>query len=86
MFERFTDQARAAVVQAQAQARRLGHNYIGCEHLLLAVAGTDGGAGDALRGLGVTPQAVESATLSMVLKGGGGPVLDRDAGGARNRP
>ena len=38
MFERFTDTARHIVVQAQADARRLGHNYIGCEHLLLAAA------------------------------------------------
>ena len=33
MFERFTDTAREIVVQAQANARRLGHNWIGCEHL-----------------------------------------------------
>ena len=38
MFERFTGGARAAVVQAQKHARRLGHRYIGCEHLLLAAA------------------------------------------------
>ena len=38
MFERFTDGARHVVVQAQEEARRLGHNYIGCEHLLLAAA------------------------------------------------
>ena len=29
MFERFTDTARRVVVQAQEDARRLGHNYIG---------------------------------------------------------
>ena len=38
MFERFTDTARHVVVQAQDDARRLGHGYIGCEHLLLAAA------------------------------------------------
>ena len=38
MFERFTGTARHVVVQAQEDARRLGHNYIGCEHLLLAAA------------------------------------------------
>ena len=41
MFERFTDTARHAIVQAQDDARELGHGYIGCEHLLLAAAGTD---------------------------------------------
>jgi ATP-dependent Clp protease ATP-binding subunit ClpA len=37
MFERFTGQARAAVVRAQEEARSLGHRYIGTEHLLLGV-------------------------------------------------
>ena len=36
MFERFTEDARHVVVQAQADARRLEHGFIGCEHLLLA--------------------------------------------------
>jgi ATP-dependent Clp protease ATP-binding subunit ClpA len=37
MFERFTDEARAVVVMAQTDARRLGHHYIGTEHLLLGL-------------------------------------------------
>lgn len=37
MFERFTDRARAVVVLAQEEARRLGHGYIGTEHILLAL-------------------------------------------------
>src|SRR5262249_14528436 len=77
MFERFTGQAREVVVRAQAQARRLGHGYIGCEHLLLSVVGTDSPAGDVLRSLGLTPEAVESAMRSIL--SGGGPVLDREA-------
>jgi ATP-dependent Clp protease ATP-binding subunit ClpA len=79
MFERFTDQARAAVVQAQAEARRLGHNYIGCEHLLLAVVGSPAPAGAALRELDVTPASVESAIRRMVLGPNHPPPLDRDA-------
>jgi ATP-dependent Clp protease ATP-binding subunit ClpA len=65
-------------VSAQAHARRLGHGWIGCEHLLLSVVGTDSPAGDVLRGLGVTPEAVESALRGIVSERGG-PVLDRDA-------
>ena len=38
MFERFTDDARQAVVVAQEQARALRHSWIGTEHLLLGVA------------------------------------------------
>ncbi|MGH3647983.1 MAG: Clp protease N-terminal domain-containing protein [Micromonosporaceae bacterium] len=36
MFERFTEQARQVVVQAQVEARGLRHPWIGTEHLMLA--------------------------------------------------
>jgi ATP-dependent Clp protease ATP-binding subunit ClpC len=37
MFELFTDRARRVVVQAQAEARRLDHDYVGPEHVLLGL-------------------------------------------------
>lgn len=37
MFEQFTDRARRVVVQAQDEARRLGHRSIGSEDLLLSL-------------------------------------------------
>jgi ATP-dependent Clp protease ATP-binding subunit ClpC len=37
VFERFTERARQVVVLAQDEARRLKHNYIGTEHLLLGL-------------------------------------------------
>ena len=39
MFERFTNTARHVVVLAQEEARRLNHNYIGTEHVLLGLLG-----------------------------------------------
>jgi ATP-dependent Clp protease ATP-binding subunit ClpA len=66
MFERFTGDARAAVVQAQHHARRLGHRYIGCEHLLLAAASTGEPASAALREHGVTPEGVETEIVRLV--------------------
>ena len=63
MFERFTGTARHVVVQAQQDARRLGHNYIGCEHLLLAAAAAAEPAGAVLRGQGVTPERIEAEIL-----------------------
>jgi len=66
MFERFTGDARAAVAQAQQQARRLGHRYIGCEHLLLAATSTAGPASAALREHGVTPEGVETEIVRLV--------------------
>lgn len=37
MFERFTRGARRAVVIAQEEARQLGHDRVGTEHLLLGI-------------------------------------------------
>jgi ATP-dependent Clp protease ATP-binding subunit ClpC len=55
MFERFTDQARRVVVQAQEEARTLGHNYIGTEHILLGLLGEpEGAAAQALSSLGIS--------------------------------
>jgi hypothetical protein len=69
MFERFTDTARHVVVQAQADARRLGHNYIGCEHLLLAAAAAGEPASTVLRDQGVTPDRVEAEILRTIGRG-----------------
>lgn len=77
MFERFTQDARAVVVDAQQQARRLHHGYLGCEHLLLAVVSTQTATAAALRGLGLTAAAVEQALLDLVGTPDG--ILDRAA-------
>ena len=73
MFERFTDNAREIVVQAQANARRLGHNWIGCEHLLMAAAMADDPVGEVLRDHGVTRERIEATILSTI-----GPLRDLD--------
>lgn len=54
MFERFTTQARSAVVQAQDEARRLGSANVGTEHVLLGILGDPTCAGArVLTGLGL---------------------------------
>jgi len=82
MFERFTGEARAVVIQAQEHARRLGHGYIGCEHLLLAAASTGEPASAVLRKHGVTPQAVETQIVRLIGLGQAASLpgsLDREA-------
>ena len=37
MFEHFTNTAIAVIMQAQEEARRLGHNFVGSEQLLLGI-------------------------------------------------
>lgn len=55
MIDRFTDQARRALALAEEEARALGHDHVGTEHLLLGVmAETSGIAAKTLRKLGVT--------------------------------
>lgn len=77
MFEHFSESARAAVVDAQAHARRLRHPFIGCEHLLMAVVSADSRAADVLRAAGLTPEAVEAATLRVM--GPSSALFDREA-------
>jgi ATP-dependent Clp protease ATP-binding subunit ClpA len=49
MFERFSQDAREAVIRSADEARRLRHDYIGPEHLLLSLAAQPTGvAADAL--------------------------------------
>ncbi len=82
MFERFTADARTVVVHAQEHARRLGHHYIGREHLLLAVAGSEQPAGAVLREQGVTPERVEEEIVRRIGLGAMAGLfgdLDRDA-------
>src|ERR1700683_3724717 len=58
MFERFTDRARRVVVLAQEEARMLSHDYIGTEHILIALIREGGGvAAQALESLGITEEA-----------------------------
>jgi ATP-dependent Clp protease ATP-binding subunit ClpA len=66
MFERFTTAARSVVAQSQEDARRLRHRYIGTEHLLLALASQDSGAGAVLHAEGLTAQGIEDAMVRLL--------------------
>jgi len=82
MLERFTGDARGVVTGARESALRLGHDWIGCEHLLLALAATGGEAGLVLRDQGITPERVRSEAVRLAGAGRGASlsdVLDRDA-------
>jgi hypothetical protein len=57
-FKRFSSQARRAVVLAQEEARRLRHDYLGTEHLVLGLLAEGEGIGaQALAGAGLTLDA-----------------------------
>jgi ATP-dependent Clp protease ATP-binding subunit ClpA len=60
---RFTEQGRAAMRGAVTAALKLGHNYIGTEHLLLGILNVNGDAGQVLIGLGLTAGLTERALI-----------------------
>jgi Clp amino terminal domain, pathogenicity island component len=70
MFERFTDRARRVVVLAQEEARLLGHNFIGTEHLLLGLIHEgDGIAARALESMGIELDVVRQRVTEIVGSG-----------------
>ncbi|MFI6732740.1 Clp protease N-terminal domain-containing protein [Nonomuraea sp. NPDC050451] len=61
----FSGAAANALEFAVTEATSLGHNYVGCEHLLLGlVAEPDGTAGQVLRGLGAEPRLTRRAVVA----------------------
>ncbi|TDD09137.1 Clp protease N-terminal domain-containing protein [Nonomuraea diastatica] len=58
-------EAANALELTVTEATSLGHNYVGCEHLLLGlVAEPDGIAGQVLRGLGAEPRLTRRAVVA----------------------
>ena len=69
-MERFTDRARRVVVLAQEEARRLNHNYIGTEHILLGLIHEgEGVAARALESLGISLDAVRQQVEEIIGQG-----------------
>ncbi|MEV0233032.1 Clp protease N-terminal domain-containing protein [Nonomuraea sp. NPDC050786] len=61
----FSGPAANALEFAVTEATSLGHNYVGCEHLLLGlVAEPDGTAGQVLRALGADPRLTRRAVTA----------------------
>jgi Clp amino terminal domain, pathogenicity island component len=70
MYKDFTDQARHVLALAEQEARRLNHEYVGTEHLLLAIVGDDRGlAVEALRSLGIRAEDVRNEIEKLIQRG-----------------
>ncbi|MDI3316718.1 MAG: ATP-dependent Clp protease ATP-binding subunit [Bacillota bacterium] len=74
MFGRYSERAQRVILLAQEEARRLGYNYVGTEHLLLGLIreGT-GVAARALQNMGVDLDQVR-AEVEKIIGRGNGPV------------
>ena len=77
MFERFTTDARQAVVLAQEEAVALHHGWIGTEHVLLGVLRAGGDGARLLAGFGVDAAGVRDDVVRIV--GRGEDDIDPDA-------
>ncbi|MCK9222756.1 MAG: ATP-dependent Clp protease ATP-binding subunit [Limnochordia bacterium] len=70
MFSRFTERAQKVIVLSQEEARRLGHNVVGTEHILLGlIAEGDGIAAKALQGVGISLERVQQEVESIIGRG-----------------
>jgi len=65
-----TPRVKSALGRAFAASHELGHSYVGPEHLLIGLAEeAEGIAGDILRRLGLTPQAIRQQVTKVVGRG-----------------
>lgn len=72
MFERFTEKAIKVIMLAQEEARRLGHNFVGTEQILLGLIGEGTGiAAKTLKSLGVTLRDARVEVEKIIGRGSG---------------
>lgn len=70
----FTVAVRSVLMRGRDHAERLGHEYVGTEHLLLALLDdTDGEAIRVLDHLGVSRQAIRDGIESVIKRGNAAP-------------
>ena len=72
MFERFTEKAIRVIMLAQEEARRLGHNFVGTEQILLGLIGEGAGVAEkTLKSMGVTLKDAREEVEKIIGRGSG---------------
>lgn len=72
MFERFTEKAIKVIMLAQEEARRLGHNFVGTEQILLGLIGEGTGiAAKTLKAMGVNLKDSRTEVEKIIGRGSG---------------
>jgi ATP-dependent Clp protease ATP-binding subunit ClpC len=72
MFERFTEKAIKVVMLAQEESRRLGHNFVGTEQILLGLIGESTGiSAKVLKSMGVTLKEARTEVEKVIGRGSG---------------
>lgn len=72
MFDKFTERAKKVINLAREEAGRLGHDYIGTEHILLGLIREGGGVAAAvLENLGLDLERIKLEVEKSITMGGG---------------
>jgi ATP-dependent Clp protease ATP-binding subunit ClpC len=72
MFERFTEKAIKVIMLAQEEARRLGHNFVGTEQILLGLIGEGTGiAAKVLKSMGISLKDARLEVEKIIGRGSG---------------
>lgn len=63
MFDKFTENAKQAVIGGQHEAEAFGHDFIGADHLMLGLLTAPGGAAEVLRAAGIELDSARAEVL-----------------------
>ncbi|MFH1416260.1 MAG: ATP-dependent Clp protease ATP-binding subunit [Elusimicrobiota bacterium] len=70
MFNKFTKRAQKVIILSQEEAKKLNHDYVGTEHILLGILSLDEGvAAEAFKVIGVERKKLRQQVINMVGEG-----------------
>ncbi|HDQ26413.1 MAG TPA: ATP-dependent Clp protease ATP-binding subunit [bacterium] len=79
MYDRFTDRARKVIALAKEESQRMGHDYLGTEHILLGIIKDGGGiAAAVLESLSLDLDKLKVDIEERVAEGPGGTMVAGD--------
>ena len=79
MYDKFTDRARKVIAFAKEEAQRIGHDYLGTEHILLGIIKDGGGiAAAVLETLNIELEKLKIEIEERVMESTGGTMVQGD--------
>ncbi len=66
MFDKFSERSAQVFVEAQNEAKEMGHSYVGTEHILLAILKQDSPISESLAEIGITYSRAKNEVISIV--------------------
>ncbi len=66
MFDKFSERSAQVFVEAQNEAKEMGHSYVGTEHILLAILKQESPVSESLAELGITYSRAKNEVISIV--------------------